>query len=125
MTLTLAGESATAGTDFTSTEVTITYQDGTTQTVAVNGDGTFDVAIPAGDTTFSISVQTTDDGVYEGDETFTLSGQTATQTTAMTVQRPSKTMGSVTPPDGSSGGRSPSGIRYQQPNGIGRRQRHV
>ncbi|KYN26472.1 hypothetical protein AUQ44_15905, partial [Vibrio cidicii] len=50
VTLTLAGESATAGTDFTSTEVTITYQDGTTQTVAVNGDGTFDVAIPAGDT---------------------------------------------------------------------------
>ncbi|MCF8778410.1 hemolysin, partial [Vibrio sp. IRLE0018] len=74
VTLTLAGDSATAGTDFTSTEVTITYQDGTTQTVAVNGDGTFDVAIPAGDTTFSISVQTTDDNIFEGDETFTLSG---------------------------------------------------
>ncbi|MCA3913766.1 VCBS domain-containing protein, partial [Vibrio vulnificus] len=81
--LTLAGDSATAGTDFTSTEVTITYQDGTTQTVAVNGDGTFDVAIPAGDTTFSISVQTTDDNIFEGDETFTLSGQTATQASAI------------------------------------------
>ncbi|EMF7454479.1 cadherin-like domain-containing protein, partial [Vibrio vulnificus] len=79
VTLTLAGDSATAGTDFTSTEVTITYQDGTTQTVAVNGDGTFDVAIPAGDTTFSISVQTTDDNVFEGDETFTLSGKTGSQ----------------------------------------------
>ncbi|EGQ8080148.1 hypothetical protein G5G45_004622, partial [Vibrio vulnificus] len=84
VTLTLAGDSATAGTDFTSTEVTITYQDGTTQTVAVNGDGTFDVAIPTGDTTFSISVQTTDDNVFEGDETFTLSGQTATQEAAIT-----------------------------------------
>ncbi|EIV8466377.1 cadherin-like domain-containing protein, partial [Vibrio vulnificus] len=79
VTLTLAGDSATAGTDFTSTEVTITYQDGTTQTVAVNGDGTFDVAIPAGDTTFSISVQTIDDNVFEGDETFTLSGKTGSQ----------------------------------------------
>ncbi|WP_218116827.1 Calx-beta domain-containing protein, partial [Klebsiella variicola] len=71
VTLTLAGGSATAGTDFTSSEVTITYQDGTTQTVAVNGDGSFEVAIPAGDTTFSISVQTTDDNVYEGSESFT------------------------------------------------------
>lgn len=84
VTLTLAGGSATAGTDFTSTEVTITYQDGSTQTVAVNGDGTFEVAIPAGDTTFSISVQTTDDNVFEGDESFALSGKTATQETAIT-----------------------------------------
>lgn len=83
VTLTLAGGSATAGTDFTSSEVTITYQDGTTQTVAVNGDGSFEVAIPAGDTTFSISVQTTDDNVYEGSESFTLSGKTATQGTAI------------------------------------------
>ncbi len=83
VTLTLAGGSATAGTDFTSSEVTITYQDGTTQTVAVNGDGSFEVAIPAGDTTFSISVQTTDDNVYEGSESFTLSGKTQSQTTAI------------------------------------------
>ncbi|RZR42140.1 Calx-beta domain-containing protein, partial [Vibrio vulnificus] len=108
VTLTLAGDSATAGTDFTSTEVTITYQDGTTQTVAVNGDGTFDVAIPAGDTTFSISVQTTDDNVFEGDETFTLSGQTATQTTATTGTATLKDDGSVTPPDGSSGDDRPA-----------------
>ncbi|EEN98607.1 hypothetical protein VCG_002442 [Vibrio cholerae 12129(1)] len=85
VTLTLAGGSATAGTDFTSSEVTITYQDGTTQTVAVNGNGSFEVAIPAGDTTFSISVQTTDDNVYEGSESFTLSGKTATQGTAITT----------------------------------------
>ncbi|MGL0819096.1 Calx-beta domain-containing protein, partial [Vibrio vulnificus] len=96
VTLTLAGDSATAGTDFTSTEVTITYQDGTTQTVAVKGDGTFDVAIPAGDTTFSILVQTTDDNVFEGDETFTLSGKTATQASAVT--------GTATIQDGGNGG---------------------
>ncbi|HDY7701886.1 TPA: calcium-binding protein, partial [Vibrio vulnificus] len=84
VTLTLVGGSATSGTDFTDTEVAITYQDGSTKTVAVNDDGTFEVAIPTGDTTVSVSVQTTGDGVYEGDETFTLSGKTATQSTAMT-----------------------------------------
>ncbi|EKF9174813.1 cadherin, partial [Vibrio cholerae] len=83
VTLTLAGGSATAGTDFTSTEVTITYQDGSTQTVTVNDDGSFSVDVPANTTTFSVSVQTTDDNVYEGSETFTLSGKTATQGTAI------------------------------------------
>ncbi|MFS2261355.1 beta strand repeat-containing protein, partial [Vibrio vulnificus] len=102
VTLTLAGDSATAGTDFTDTEVTVTYKDGTTETVAVNGDGTFVITVPAGDTHFSVSVQTTDDGVYEGDETFTLSGQTATQSTAMTGTATLKDDGSVTPPDGTS-----------------------
>ncbi len=99
VTLTLVGGSATAGTDFTSTEVTITYQDGTTQTVAVNGDGSFEVVIPAGDTTFSISVQTTDDDVFEGDETFTLSGQTAIQTSEVTGTATIKDGGSPTDPD--------------------------
>ncbi|WP_321141185.1 Calx-beta domain-containing protein, partial [Vibrio cholerae] len=108
VTLTLAGDSATAGTDFTDSEVTITYQGGSTQTVAVNGDGTFDVAIPAGDTTFSISVQTTDDDVFEGDETFTLSGQTGSQTTATTGTATIKDDGSVTPPDGTSDDDRPS-----------------
>ncbi|HAS8362706.1 TPA: cadherin repeat domain-containing protein, partial [Vibrio vulnificus] len=64
--------------------------------------------IPAGDTTFSISVQTTDDNVFEGDETFTLSGQTATQTTVITGTATLKDDGSVTPPDGSSGDDRPS-----------------
>ncbi|QKE35938.1 hypothetical protein HPK20_15675 [Vibrio fluvialis] len=39
---------------------------------------------PADDTTFSVSVATTEDAEYEGDETFTLSGQTATQASAVT-----------------------------------------
>ncbi|HGF7192456.1 TPA: beta strand repeat-containing protein, partial [Vibrio cholerae] len=84
VTLILAGGSATAGTDFTSTEVTITYKDGKTEKVAVNSEGQFTVNVPANDTTFSVSVKTTDDNVYEGDESFTLSGKTATQEKAIT-----------------------------------------
>ncbi|EGR0570242.1 cadherin, partial [Vibrio cholerae] len=83
VTLTLAGGSATAGTDFTSTEVTITYQDGKTEKVAVNSQGQFTVNVPANDASFSVSVKTTDDDVYEGSESFTLSGKTATQETAI------------------------------------------
>ncbi|GHW67387.1 calx-beta domain protein [Vibrio cholerae] len=85
VTLTLAGGSATAGTDFTSTEVTITYQDGKTEKVAVNSQGQFTVNVPANDASFSVSVKTTDDDVYEGSESFTLSGKTATQETAITA----------------------------------------
>ncbi|MFG0604475.1 Calx-beta domain-containing protein, partial [Vibrio mimicus] len=85
VTLTLAGGSAMAGTDFTSTEVTVTYKDGTTEKVAVNSEGQFTVKVPANDTTFSVSVKTTDDNVYEGSESFTLNGKTATQETAITA----------------------------------------
>ncbi|MGO4053389.1 VCBS domain-containing protein, partial [Vibrio cholerae] len=99
VTLTLAGDSAMAGTDFTSTEVTITYQDGSTQTVTVNDDGSFSVDVPANTTTFSVSVQTTDDNVYEGSETFTLSGKTETQTSTIKGTATIKDDGSVTPPD--------------------------
>ncbi|WP_320205598.1 Calx-beta domain-containing protein, partial [Vibrio cholerae] len=84
VTLTLAGGSATAGTDFTSTEVTITYQDGKTEKVAVNSQGQFTVNVPTNDTSFSVSVKTTDDDVYEGSESFTLSGKTETQEKAIT-----------------------------------------
>ncbi|EOI0111747.1 Calx-beta domain-containing protein, partial [Vibrio cholerae] len=99
VTLTLTGGSATAGTDFTSTEVTITYQDGSTQTVTVNDDGSFSVDVPANTNTFSVSVQTTDDNVYEGSETFTLSGKTETQTSTIKGTATIKDDGSVTPPD--------------------------
>ncbi|QKE35946.1 hypothetical protein HPK20_15715 [Vibrio fluvialis] len=53
------------------TSVTITYEGGTTATVAVNADGTFDVAVPADDTTQRLG-RDTEDAEYEGDETFTL-----------------------------------------------------
>ena len=79
--MTLADGTADGGVDYTDTSVTITYADNSTQVVAVNPDGTFDVTVPANDTTYSVTVNTTDDDVFEGPETFTLSGATSTQNT--------------------------------------------
>ncbi|MCF6453425.1 VWA domain-containing protein [Vibrio sp. MMG022] len=79
--MTLADGTADGGVDYTDTSVTITYADNSTQVVAVNQDGTFDVTVPANDTTYSVTLNTTDDDVFEGPETFTLSGSTSTQNT--------------------------------------------
>ncbi|WP_308683791.1 Calx-beta domain-containing protein, partial [Vibrio jasicida] len=79
--MTLADGTAGGGVDYTETSVTITYADNSTQVVAVNPDGTFDVTVPANDTTYSVTVNTTNDDVFEGPETFTLSGSTSTQNT--------------------------------------------
>ncbi|HGY9596635.1 TPA: Calx-beta domain-containing protein [Vibrio campbellii] len=79
--MTLADGTADGGVDYTNTQVTITYADSSTEVVAVNPDGSFDVTVPANDTTYSITVSTTDDDLFEGPETFTLSGATAVQTT--------------------------------------------
>ncbi|MFV8409035.1 Calx-beta domain-containing protein [Vibrio owensii] len=79
--MTLADGTADGGVDYTDTSVTITYADNSTQVVAVNSDGTFDVTVPANDTTYSVTVNTTEDAVFEGPETFTLSGATSTQNT--------------------------------------------
>ncbi|WP_045420927.1 Calx-beta domain-containing protein [Vibrio jasicida] len=79
--MTLADGTADGGVDYTDTFVTITYADNSTQVVAVNPDGTFDVTVPANDTTYSVTVSTTGDDVFEGPETFTLSGSTSTQNT--------------------------------------------
>ncbi|CAH1608521.1 Calcium-binding protein [Vibrio jasicida] len=79
--MTLADGTADGGVDYTDTSVTITYADNSTQVVAVNPDGTFDVTVPANNTTYSVIVNTTDDDVFEGPETFTLSGATLTQNT--------------------------------------------
>uniref|UniRef100_UPI0005ED975C beta strand repeat-containing protein n=1 Tax=Vibrio hyugaensis TaxID=1534743 RepID=UPI0005ED975C len=79
--MTLADGTADGGVDYTDTSVTITYENNTTQVVAVNPDGTFDVTVPANDITYSVTVNTTDDDVFEGPETFTLSGSTSTQNT--------------------------------------------
>ncbi|WP_404969788.1 Calx-beta domain-containing protein [Vibrio campbellii] len=79
--MTLADGTADGGVDYTDTQVTITYADNSTEVVTVNPDGSFDVTVPANDTTYSITVSTTDDELFEGPETFTLSGATAVQTT--------------------------------------------
>ncbi|WP_040887245.1 Calx-beta domain-containing protein, partial [Vibrio genomosp. F6] len=79
--MTLANGTAEGGTDYSKTTVTVTYADQSTETVPVDGDGKFSIQVPASDTTFSIVVDTLNDEVFEGDETFTLEGSTANQGT--------------------------------------------
>ncbi|MDV2308525.1 hypothetical protein Q5N30_18750, partial [Vibrio cholerae] len=71
----LSGDSATRDVDFNGTSVSVIIN-GVSKPVSVNDDGTFIVDVPANTTTFSVSVETKDDEVYEGSETFTLSGYT-------------------------------------------------
>ncbi|WP_414932219.1 VCBS domain-containing protein [Vibrio europaeus] len=84
VTMSLTDGSANSGSDYNATSVKITYNvEGveSTKTVPVtNGEFTFD--LPPGNDSFKVSVDTLDDDnnpVYEGDETFTLSGATSTQ----------------------------------------------
>ncbi|MBJ6911813.1 hypothetical protein JG661_21340, partial [Vibrio cholerae] len=70
--------------DFNGTSVSVIIN-GVSKPVSVHDDGTFSVDVPANTTTFSVSVETTDDDVYEGSESFTLSGYTESQTSANEV----------------------------------------
>ncbi|WP_233962968.1 immunoglobulin-like domain-containing protein, partial [Shewanella indica] len=85
LTLTLAGNSATKGVDFSDTEVTVTIN-GTAQTVSVNADGTFEVTVPANTNNFTVQVNTTDDTIFESTEDYTLSGTGANGTVTGTAQ---------------------------------------
>ncbi|MFQ6372436.1 choice-of-anchor K domain-containing protein, partial [Shewanella sp. YIC-542] len=84
-TLTLAGNTATKGVDFSDTEVTVTIN-GTAQTVSVNADGTFAVTVPANTDSFTVKVNTTDDTIFESTEDYTLSGTGANGTVTGTAQ---------------------------------------
>ncbi|MCG9749020.1 Ig-like domain-containing protein [Vibrio brasiliensis] len=77
--LSLKGDTATAGIDFENTEVTIVYSDGSESKVSVNEDGSFEVSVPAGDSGFSVKVTTNDDAYDEPVETFYLEGKTEAQ----------------------------------------------
>ncbi|NOH42075.1 VWA domain-containing protein, partial [Vibrio coralliilyticus] len=81
VTMTLANGTAESD-DYTTNQITVNFADGTSTVVnAVNGEFSFDV--PAGNSSYTVSVETTDDNnapVYEGDETFTLSGASSSQT---------------------------------------------
>ncbi|NOI20293.1 hypothetical protein F0223_18895 [Vibrio coralliilyticus] len=81
VTMTLANGTAESD-DYTSNQITVNFADGTSTVVnVVNGEFSFDV--PAGNSSYTVSVETTDDNnapVYEGDETFTLSGASSSQT---------------------------------------------
>ncbi|HGY9610142.1 Calx-beta domain-containing protein [Vibrio harveyi] len=75
----LADGSAEGGIDYTNTPVTITFEDNSTQVVNVNPDGSFDVSVPANNISYSVTISTIDDDLFEGSETFTLSGNTGNQ----------------------------------------------
>ncbi|MBN3493139.1 Ig-like domain-containing protein [Vibrio neptunius] len=81
VTMTLANGTAESD-DYTSNQITVNFTDGTSTVVnTVNGEFSFDV--PAGNSSYTVSVETADDNnapVYEGDETFTLSGASSSQT---------------------------------------------
>ncbi|WP_255935850.1 Calx-beta domain-containing protein [Vibrio campbellii] len=79
VTLSLSDDSATGGADYDNSVITITFEDGSTDQINVGEDGTFSVSIPIGDESFVITVDTIDDDVFEGNETFTLSGGTKNQ----------------------------------------------
>ncbi|WP_243974018.1 Calx-beta domain-containing protein [Vibrio natriegens] len=77
----VGGSAGEEGTDYVNTTVIVTLSDGTTQEIQVNEDGTFTVSLPIGEQSFTVSLDTVDDDIYEGPETFTLTGTTADQTT--------------------------------------------
>ncbi|EAQ51519.1 Calx-beta domain-containing protein, partial [Vibrio sp. MED222] len=81
--LTLNSGTADKNVDFTGTQVDIVLSNGTVlKDVAVASDGSFQVSLPAGQTDFTVKVQTTQDSIFEGDETFTVTAKTSTQQAA-------------------------------------------
>ncbi|MDF5227964.1 Calx-beta domain-containing protein, partial [Vibrio parahaemolyticus] len=52
--------------------------------VSVGESGTFTISIPPGESDFTVSIDSIDDSVFEGPETFTLSGTTEEQSTPVT-----------------------------------------
>ncbi len=77
--MTLSDGTAEGGLDYTNTSVTITFEDNSTQIVNVNPDGSFAVTVPANEVSYNVTINTIDDDLFEGTETFTLSGSTENQ----------------------------------------------
>ncbi|NVC30154.1 hypothetical protein FCU42_23840 [Vibrio parahaemolyticus] len=80
----LGGAASDVGADYVNTTVLITLSDGTTQEIQVNDDGSFTVSLPIGEGSFTVSLDTIDDNLAEGSETFSLSGSTPDQPTPVT-----------------------------------------
>ncbi|MEK2194583.1 Calx-beta domain-containing protein [Vibrio parahaemolyticus] len=80
----LGGAASDVGADYVNTTVLITLSDGTTQEIQVNDDGSFTVSLPIGEESFTVSLDTIDDNLAEGSETFSLSGSTPEQPTPVT-----------------------------------------
>ncbi|WMP08556.1 Calx-beta domain-containing protein [Vibrio parahaemolyticus] len=80
----VGGAASDVGADYVNTTVLITLSDGTTQEIQVNDDGLFTVSLPIGEESFTVSLDTIDDNLAEGSETFSLSGSTPDQPTPVT-----------------------------------------
>ncbi|MEA5262978.1 Calx-beta domain-containing protein [Vibrio parahaemolyticus] len=80
----VGGAASDVGADYVNTTVLITLSDGTTQEIQVNDDGSFTVSLPIGEESFTVSLDTIDDNLAEGLETFSLSGSTPEQPTPVT-----------------------------------------
>ena len=78
VTVNLGLANGTAESDDYGSTLNVSYLDGNgvSQSLAVDVSG--NVVVPAGVTALTVSVSTTDDTVFEGPETFTLTAATAT-----------------------------------------------
>ncbi|HHX8279007.1 TPA: Calx-beta domain-containing protein [Vibrio diabolicus] len=73
-----------SGSDYVNESVLITFSDGTTEEISVDDNGIFTVSVPLGENGFTVSLDSINDSIFEGPETFTLSGNTEEQSTPAT-----------------------------------------
>ncbi|QIR97681.1 Calx-beta domain-containing protein [Vibrio diabolicus] len=78
------GSTDESGSDYVNERVLITFSDGTTEEVSVDDNGIFTVSVPLGENGFTVSLDSINDSIFEGPETFTLSGNTEEQSTPAT-----------------------------------------
>ncbi|MGY5739077.1 Calx-beta domain-containing protein [Vibrio antiquarius] len=78
------GSTDESGSDYVNESVLITFSDGTTEEISVDDNGTFTVSVPSGESGFTVSLDSINDSIFEGPETFTLSGNTEEQSTPAT-----------------------------------------
>ncbi|MFH4857910.1 Calx-beta domain-containing protein [Vibrio diabolicus] len=78
------GSTDESGSDYVNESVLITFSDGTTEEISVDDNGIFTVSVPLGENGFTVSLDSINDSIFEGPETFTLSGTTEEQNTPET-----------------------------------------
>ncbi|WP_253652213.1 Calx-beta domain-containing protein [Vibrio sp. Y51_MX_L26] len=78
------GSTDESGSDYVNESVLITFSDGTTEEISVDDNGIFTVSVPLGESGFTVSLDSINDSIFEGPETFTLSGNTEEQSTPAT-----------------------------------------
>ncbi|MGU3793886.1 Calx-beta domain-containing protein [Vibrio diabolicus] len=78
------GSTDESGSDYVNESVLITFSDGSTEEISVDDNGIFTVSVPLGENGFTVSLDSINDSIFEGPETFTLSGNTEEQSTPAT-----------------------------------------